>query len=381
MSAEIILSEFLGGIGNVFTGAVVGGSELYDFLSSAIDPEKTYYGMEVSTVAMIKNFCDDILSVERNMQKYQDASKEADKMYYLQKSGKSAEKLATVLGNFAGVPAGNIWSIIKSVGLTGEDILEGKEWGESEFWKDTPSQYDLIFDAINKNDLQEADRLYNQLIDSSEAEDPESAVKSNVSNKVKKYYSSGDLTAKSSKQILQYVGVENPEDKISSWDVANAKTKLGESYSMDDFIKAMNGMDAKGDIKTEVKDRFLNGSMSHDQAMKYLAKNVGLDEDTAWFQLEEWKYDSNYGRLFLEIDKVCKTGSSSREGIVDTANTYKSHGKEKSDIAGSITAKYKERYLNATGKEKVNLNSALITAYQAIGYSRQDAMKKIHEWK
>lgn len=123
-----------------------------------------------------------------------------------------------------------------------------------------------------------------------------------------------------------------------------------------------------------------------DRAKTLLKNYCGITGDDGWWEIDraEWKKQTGkdpgtgkYYRLKAAMD------ANSTEQIRSAVSGMVAHGVEKTNIKTWIAASsgYKEKYLDATGDEKVRLKNAMIMAYKAIGVSESEANKIINGWK
>ena len=174
-----------------------------------------------------------------------------------------------------------------------------------------------------------------------------------------------------------YSKTEDYNDLLDSL-LENDKEKYDRAYQ-DLIDKGMEENDIPGKIISKMKERYENGTLSKEDAVKLMRDELNYDEDEAWFKANrEWDYGSKYGLLYENVDYAFKTGNTTDRRAIETEiKELLKHNVEKSDIVASITRKYKEQYLE---NPSANMKNLLLTCYMYCGYTRDDAMEKIEKW-
>lgn len=138
---------------------------------------------------------------------------------------------------------------------------------------------------------------------------------------------------------------------------------------------------AKSGTKSTIKERYLNGEMSQEQAESFL-NDLGYDD--AYFTIKEWDYTnetgekySKYGELDSAIEEAVK--SQDRQSVIDAVKDLTDHGIKESSVESHISKTFKPIYQES--HSKANLKSYLITAYEYCGVPRDKAMEKIKAWE
>lgn len=130
-------------------------------------------------------------------------------------------------------------------------------------------------------------------------------------------------------------------------------------------------------VSGQMKTMLREDGITEDQYQDYLEDEMDMPEEEAFFKTQEALYDSQYGRLYDEIDLIIANGSRDRSNIGKIVKDYTDHGKEAAGIKSAVTSKYKEMYLDAKPGEKANIKSALISVYQYLGDDYEKAKSKI----
>lgn len=371
--------RFVSGMANAEAGMLAFGSEMYSYIESRIFGTK-YYGVSDSVVDQINNITDGMSNFFDSLEKISDAKTEAKKEEAVKKTLYRGRVMATAIGQLFGIPVNNIYKPINSMVAYTQDIINGEIWsgkGILPYNPDVESQYDRIIDSIIEDDLDRFDKLKNELIDASEASDPEKTTIDGIKNKaIKKAYISGQIDEEKAKKYLLHLGYD--EEKANNYiaDFISAKY----SDSIDDMIGASGSVDINSQVKEKVKESVKAGEMTEKEAIDYLVK-AGYDKNEAYFEVQKIEYDKMYGHLLNEISSQAKSGNANQKILNDIVKEYTSHGKDKSDVASSVTSAFKSIYLDSNGSEKTNLYAILLKAYQACGLTRKEAEDRIKKWK
>lgn len=138
---------------------------------------------------------------------------------------------------------------------------------------------------------------------------------------------------------------------------------------------------AKSGTKSTIKERYLNGEMSQEQAESFL-NDLGYDD--AYFTIKEWDYTNETGEKYLkygELDSAIEDAvkSGDRQSVIDAVKDLTDHGIKESSVESHISKTFKPIYQES--HSKANLKSYLITAYEYCGVPRDKAMEKIKAWE
>lgn len=114
--------------------------------------------------------------------------------------------------------------------------------------------------------------------------------------------------------------------------------------------------------------------------------NPDKSESDMWFFFDKIEWEKQTGKtssneFYYRIHDAIE--SNKAENINKAVKIVMDHGKDKSQVAGSIKGTWRDDYLKMRNgsAEKVKLKDALIKAYKAIGYSAQQAENIINKWK
>lgn len=162
-----------------------------------------------------------------------------------------------------------------------------------------------------------------------------------------------------------------------TWDAfyQNAvSAKVADGKTQEDAEKAV-----KSDLKSQLKEDYLGGSMPESEVSDYLQKYCGAeDEHDVYWTLEEWKGGEGWKKYGQFLDAVDKGVLADTRKV---AKEYMKHGVDKGDLSSQLTKHFKEAWLAATGDEATRLKNAYISAYKAIGGDADKARDNIIKWR
>ena len=212
LDADIILRSWLEGMRDTFLGAFIFGSETYSIYETIFNGER-YYGIDVSTLDTINSFVENITYMQSALRKFENAKTDADKELYQTKVIKYGINIIGNAGTVAGMPVNNIINDYKAIYLYVKDAVTGAPAGSST-WLDTSnieSQINRIVDAFEAGNDAEYERLKNQMIEASTAEDPEKSVNTKIKSNIKERYLSGETSEEATIEMLKKLGMDENE--------------------------------------------------------------------------------------------------------------------------------------------------------------------------
>ena len=108
-----------------------------------------------------------------------------------------------------------------------------------------------------------------------------------------------------------------------------------------------NGADDKGiasGLRSLAKTDYLNNDLTDEEAEEFLTKYCSMDEDKAFWQLEEWRWtaenDSTNYSVYAELEEAVLTG----EGVEEAVSKLEEHGYE-DKVESKVREIVKEGYL------------------------------------
>ena len=132
-------------------------------------------------------------------------------------------------------------------------------------------------------------------------------------------------------------------------------------------------------LRTAIKDRFDSSEIDYDTAIQYLVEYGGMEEDDAYWKVEEWKYEGETEEDFSKYNKfyeAVQTGKNLKIVIKE----YTDNGVTKENLASQITKHFKPIYTEMTASERAGIKGYLLNAYEQCGVKREDATKKLQYW-
>ena len=132
-------------------------------------------------------------------------------------------------------------------------------------------------------------------------------------------------------------------------------------------------------MRTAIKDSYAAGDINTDTATKYLVKYGGLEEDDAYWKVEEWKYEASTGEDFAKYDNFITAVETGKE-LKTVISKYTSNGVSKETLASQITSHFKPLYKQMSNYERASIKGYLLNAYEQLGYDRAKKSKDIDKW-
>jgi len=211
---------------------------------------------------------------------------------------------------------------------------------------------------------------------------------------------SGKVTDDQAARYLQDIAGLKANDayfKVQEWgyeaeneDQYSKYTRLEEALSKNSGVQAavteltQHGLTEKQvqtKIRSIISEQAVKGSMQPGTAENLLKKYGGMNENEAWIRSQELNYQKMTGTSTTSdiamISYAVEKHTSPKEAI----DGLLAHGKEKKNIASSITSKYKEKYLElrkTNVSQAATLKGQLISMFEYLGY---DGKKKVEEWE
>ena len=132
-------------------------------------------------------------------------------------------------------------------------------------------------------------------------------------------------------------------------------------------------------MRSAIKDHFESGDIDYETAKQYLVKFGGLEEDDAYWKVEEWKYEAEFGEDFKKYNdfyEAVQTGKNLKVVI----QKYTDNGVDKKTLASQITQYFKPLYKEMSKTERAAIKGYLLNAYSLLGYNRNEKSKDIDNW-
>jgi len=183
-------------------------------------------------------------------------------------------------------------------------------------------------------------------------------------------------------------GAADPTLKVLTYERSDAKMgKLlldalieGDDRQVDSVCRAFeNEKDRYSALRTAIKDRFEGGEIDEDTAMEYLVDYGGMDEDEAFWRMEEWEYEKESDEEFKKYNEFYGAVQSGKN-LKKVIAKYTDNGVEKKTLASQITAHFKPLYREMSKSERAAIKGYLLNAYELLGYDRARKSKDIDRW-
>lgn len=313
-----VLASFGAGIRDCFLGTMLAAQELYEFLDYQFNKDtKTYNGLEVSFFGPINGIGKAIKKLREDSANRADAVTEADREKYNQGILIDVGNLINYTGQLGGVPVGNIKNMFQSLILYAIDVSNGTI-GEAELSRDVPNQYERMYDALQNKDSERYNTLFDEM----------------VTKKMR----------------------DAAED--------------GKEKNQEDIEKSV-----ETSAKKYIKDGYNSGELTYDEAYTILTKEFGMEEDDAYFKLDEWLYKSegheDYTRYIRLSDAVNGQGDIQAE-----IDKLKAQGIEEDTIKSQLTGILKEGYYKGSlSNDKI---TQVLKEYEDL--DENDIYYKFKEW-
>ena len=142
-----------------------------------------------------------------------------------------------------------------------------------------------------------------------------------------------------------------------------------------------------GNVRDYTLDQYKEGEISRDEAARILKQNNPemTDDDIFWtLDRADFKKETGAeevsGKNYRFYDAIENGGSAE---IRKAAAFLKEHGVDLKKQRGSLTTRYKKKYLELkpASAEQVKMKNQLIMAYKETGMTEQEAEQLINKWK
>lgn len=213
---------------------------------------------------------------------------------------------------------------------------------------------DIVADGFDKQDVIKA---INSKVSELEPDSPST-------EKVYGYYDGEDFAREAASG--DKVSTAAAKEDIIQTQIANGKTKEeAEAY----FAST---------ARTGFKKLFEAGEITGDQAEKLLSQYCDMEEDDAYWKVEEWegKMEDSEWKKYDDFYTAVNTGKDLRK----TIQGYLGKGVSKKTLSSQITSHFKPIFVSSSTAERARLKGYLLNAYEALGYDRAQKAKDIDNW-
>ena len=132
-------------------------------------------------------------------------------------------------------------------------------------------------------------------------------------------------------------------------------------------------------VRTAIKDRYDAGEIDSNTAEQYLVKFGGLEDDDAYWKVQEWEYEMETGEDFKKYNDFY-TAVQTGKDLKNVIKRYSDNGVDAKTLASQITSYFKPLYKEMSNTERASIKGYLLNAYQLLGYDRTEKSKDIDKW-
>ncbi len=134
-------------------------------------------------------------------------------------------------------------------------------------------------------------------------------------------------------------------------------------------------------MRSEIRDRYESGAIDRQSAMDQLVRLGGMDEDDAYWRVEEWDYALNPDSA-EDYSKYGKFYDAVRTGVdlKKTIQAYTDNGVDQKTLISQITGHFKEEYVGKTNRDRIAIKGYIVNGFVYCGMSREDALAKVEGW-
>ena len=137
----------------------------------------------------------------------------------------------------------------------------------------------------------------------------------------------------------------------------------------------------KSAIRSALKEHYLAGDLDSDTAQQYLVEYADMDENDAYWKVQEWEYELENGdsedyTKYNDFFAAVETGKNIKTVIKD----YTDNGVSTQTLAAQITSHFKPLYKEMSTRERASIKGYLLNAYALLGYDRAKKSKDIDKW-
>lgn len=132
-------------------------------------------------------------------------------------------------------------------------------------------------------------------------------------------------------------------------------------------------------LRSTIKDRYKAGEFDAAEAIGYLVEHAGMDEDEAYWKVEEWEYESETGDEFGKYNEFLAAVETG-DDLQNTIKRYTDNGVEPSTLVSEITKHFKPVYTGMAENQRTGVHDKLIGAMVALGKTQEEAEDTIGKW-
>ena len=423
LTPDSVIRQLVSDVFSSVAGSFVYGSEVYNFLKSAITGDP-YYGTEISSLETLSSVAKGALSFKKAIQGALDAQTKEERTKYIRQVIRQAESLIGDTSEMLGVPYENAKKLIEAftsrvADFKFEDLYTTDSTSEikQEAYEDGNATYKELYKLYDNGE-----RTRKQIT---------SAIKSTLKEKDTRIEEAARLRLAGNTEKYMEVAKEIIKDGFKQDDVVTAingkmnelkkdkkestTSKKKSLYSTDDVVRALqngkdaqsvideivkvgkeNGTDKKSSIRSAVKKAYQEEYRKADDAgkkkieekvsglkadgealfdsksfyewnMQYSGKDVTADIQAGKLKDAQAKIDDIYNKKYQYTVSNVKTFAEKKKAITSISSSIKS----------SITSVYKPMYQKGDAKTRMQiiqtLNTLRVGQYQL--YNQTDYLR------
>ena len=184
-----------------------------------------------------------------------------------------------------------------------------------------------------------------------------------------------DFTFEEAETLLGYFTYGRSNKDVGSL-LLDAHIK-GDNRQVESYRAEFEDEDAyQSAVRTAIKDRYDAGEIDSNTAEQYLVKFGGLEDDDAYWKVQEWEYEMETGEDFKKYNDFY-TAVQTGKDLKAVIKRYTDNGVEAKTLASQITSYFKPLYKEMSNTERAAIKGYLLNAYQLLGYNRYDKSRDI----
>ena len=231
---------------------------------------------------------------------------------------------------------------------------------------------------INGNPSERVRIAYQIVADGFDQDDVVAAINVEINS-----LTSTDSTSSGTKKVTGYYDADDFAREIANGDLtaANAaKTDIIETSKKNGKSQEEAEKSFTSSVTTAFRDLYEDGEIDSNAAMKYLTTYCGMDEDDAYWKVQEWEYEvESDGEEFKKYNNFY-TAVETGKNLKVVIKEYTDNGVEAQTLASQITSYFKPRYIEMTNSQRAGIKGYLLNAYEVLGYDRAKKSKDIDKW-
>lgn len=134
--------------------------------------------------------------------------------------------------------------------------------------------------------------------------------------------------------------------------------------------------DRKTGLRAAIKAKYEDGTIDSTTAIDHLMEYAEMDEDEAYWKIQEWDGGDDYTKYAEWIDAV-----RSGKDLSAVIKKYTDNGVETGTLKSQITSQLKNEYVAGDAATKRELQKLIINAYKALGEEVEDAQEAMGAWQ